>query len=311
MSDSTLSRPTRLGIGRFWTTWDRLWFAPESESSFVLLRIVTFGTLLAFALQHQYEWVLRLADTDSWFYRPILMFEALGVGPMPAGAAQILRVILVVFGLMGLAGILVRLSSVICAAAYLYTVGELFAFTNVHHGHAVLALALICMAITPAQSLLDLRWPWRHETPVPNSGWPIRLIRCEIAAVYLFAGYAKLLFTGPSWVDGSVLRWFATWRASELGLWLADHPEICIVLSIGVLFWELSFAAVLRWKRLGWIYAPMGIVFHIVTANLLVDFRYFWPFLAVFLDPAKLRKVARRHWASGPKRVKSPLVTEV
>src|SRR5262249_37253626 len=174
---------------RFWAVWDRFWFAPRPLLSLALLRVVTFGTLLMYIAQ-EYVWVMRLQDVDASFYRPILAFELFGVGPIPSGLAAALRAILVVGGVLGLLGIRARMAAAVCAVAYLYSVGQVYSFTNVHHGDSLLGIALVALALCPSTGALSVFSLWRRgarpelvpSAPVP--GWPVQLVRVQIAVTY-------------------------------------------------------------------------------------------------------------------------------
>src|SRR5262245_58733081 len=104
---------------RFWSAWDGYWFKPQSALALTLLRLVTFGTLLAYVLW-EYTWVLRLQDVATWLYRPVLLYEVLGIGPIPPGLASVLRLVLLACGVLGLLGIWTRLSAGIAAMVYFY-----------------------------------------------------------------------------------------------------------------------------------------------------------------------------------------------
>jgi hypothetical protein len=276
---------------RFWAVWDRFWFAPRPLVSLALLRVVTFGTLLMYIAQ-EYVWVMRLQDVDASFYRPILAFELFGVGPIPPGLAAALRAILVVGGVLGLLGIRARLAAAVCAVAYLYSVGQVYSFTNVHHGDSLLGIALVVLALSPSTGALSILSRWRrgaHPEPAPSapvSGWPVQLVRVQIAVTYFLAGYAKLVLAGPAWGDGVSLQHYLLLRGQPVGYWLAEHPAVCAVLSVTTLVLELTFPVVLFWPRLRWLYVPAAVAFHLVSEYVLgVGFSFFLPFLLVYVDP--------------------------
>jgi hypothetical protein len=77
----------------------------------------------------------------------------------------------------------------------------------------------------------------------------IRLIQCHMCIVYLFAGLGKLL--GPSWWAGTAL-WgaFANLEYQTLDMtWVAWHPLLVNLITQTILFWEVSYIA-LVWPRL-------------------------------------------------------------
>jgi hypothetical protein len=295
MSVSLAPAPPRNGgLNRWWAAWDRLWLAPLPLVSLATLRILAFATLLWF-LVSEYAWVIRLETVDRWFYRPLLLFELLGIGPIPPGLATTLQPVLVLCALLGLLGIYARVASAVCAAGYLYSVGQVYSFTNVHHGDGLLGLALIALALSPSGATLAVRLPWLPGTAAPQPlaapgpGWPVRFIRVQIALVYFLAGYAKLVLSGPAWMDGASLQHYLLLRGQPIGYWLAAQPQLCAALSATTFLWELSFPLALVWPRLRWLYVPTAVVFHLVSQHVLgVGFMYFWPFLLVFVEPDAL-----------------------
>lgn len=281
-------------LARWWTTWDHWWLAPLPMVSLGLLRLVAFATLLWY-LGSEYAWVVRLETVDPWFYRPILVFHLLGVGPIPEGLAAALRPALVVCAILGLLGIFARCCAALCGLAYLYSIGQVYSFTNVHHGDGLLGLVLLVLALSPCGATLAVPTPWsrsrradwRREST--GAGWPIRFVRVQIAMVYFLAGYAKLVLSGPIWMDGTSLQHYLILRGQPIGYWLASQPLLCAALSATTFLWELTFPLVLFWPRLRWAYVPTAIVFHLVSQHALgVGFMHFWPFLLVYIDPGPL-----------------------
>jgi hypothetical protein len=281
-----------------WDGWDRFWLAPQPALGLAALRVVTFGTLLHFALTTG-AWIEHLAAVDPWFYRPIWLFELLGIGPLPAAAAGPLRWALAIGGLAGLVGWAARPVAAASAVIYGYGVGQLYSFTNVHHGEALLLVALAACAASRCDAVLAWRWPWgRSSAPVtpaaPLPGWPLQLVRVQVALTYWLAGYAKLVLGGPGWADGATLQFYLLLRGEPLGAWVAQSPELCRLLAALSLVWELAFPLVLGWPRLGWLFVPAGVVFHLASQRLLaVGFAHFLPFLVLFLDPRALVRLQR------------------
>lgn len=282
-----------------WEHWDRFWLAPQPAVGLAWLRGITFATLLHFALTDG-VWVERLGAVDPWFYRPIGLFDLLGIGPLPAVLVGPLRWGLALGGLLGLLGVGARWVAAASALAYGYAVGQLYSFTNVHHGEALLLVALVACA----GSSCDAVWAWRPRwwrprasllapaTPVP--GWPLQLVRVQVALTYWLAGYAKLILAGPGWADGATLQFYLLLRGEPLGGWVAQSPELCRLLAALSLAGELAFPLVLRWPRLGWLFVPAALLFHLASQRLLaVGFAHFLPFLMLFLDPRLLLRLHR------------------
>jgi hypothetical protein len=283
-------------LRRWWATWDRWWLAPQPIVSLGLLRLLTFATLLWY-LGSEYAWVIRLESVDTWFYRPILAFELLGIGPIPPGLASLMLPVLVACAILGLLGVLARCCAAVCGLAYLYAIGQVYSFTNVHHGDGLLGLVLLVLALSPSGAALAVPTPWNRSARVDWrqesawAGWPIRFVRVQVALVYFLAGYAKIVLSGPVWMDGASLQHYLILRGQPIGYWLASQPLLCAALSAVTVVWELSFPLVLVWPRLRWAYVPTAIIFHLVSQHVLgVGFMYFWPFLLAYADPRWLER---------------------
>jgi hypothetical protein len=193
---------------------------------------------------------------------------------------------------LGLLGVFARACSAVCAIGYLYSIGQVYSFSNVHHGDGLLGLVLLALALSPSGKVLAVPTPWNGWGSALGAltdagpGWPIQFVRVQIALVYFLAGYAKLVLTGPIWADGASLQHYLILRGQPIGYWLAAQPLLCAALSTVTFAWELSFPLVLRWPRLRWVYIPTAVVFHLVSQHVLsVGFMYFWPFLLVYVDP--------------------------
>ena len=68
------------------------------------------------------------------------------------------------------------------------------------------------------------------------------------------------------------------------GLWLADHPALCLAMGILALAMDLGFILVWFWKRSRWVLLPAAFLFH---AAILVTQNYAFlsaPLLLVFVD---------------------------
>src|SRR5262249_37547113 len=154
-------------------------------------------------------------------------------------------------------------------------VGQVYSFTNVHHGDSLLGIALVALAICPSTGALSVLSLWRRRVraePTAStlvSGWPAQLVRVQIAVTYFLAGYAKLVLAGPAWGDGVSLQHYLLLRGQPIGYWLAEHAAVCTVLSVATLVLELTFPVVLFWPRLRWLFVPAVVAFHLVSEYVL------------------------------------------
>jgi hypothetical protein len=147
----------------------------------------------------------RLLHADDWlstagFHPPVLeddWRQPANIAPISPGAAWTLSIILVIAGLMTIAGALTRFSSAIFAALLLYTTlaDRLEAFTVSKLG-TCLAIAL---AFTPCDARYSVDAWWRRRKnpnlPLPThvSGGNVRFFQITIPVFYFSSGVCKAM----------------------------------------------------------------------------------------------------------------------
>jgi hypothetical protein len=136
----------------------------------------------------------------------------------------------------------------------------------VHHDVLPL-LAMIPLLPAPTGDAWTIARRGPAPPPSARSGWPVRTAGILVAGVYLFAGIAKLAFTGPAWVLGSNLP-NILYAASDahggnaLALVVADRPWLASVFAAGALAFELTLWIALVRPRLGPWYAAWAVALH-------------------------------------------------
>jgi hypothetical protein len=97
--------------------------------------------------------------------------------------------------------------------------------------------------------------------------WPLTLLRLTVAMVYFGAGVCKLIATGPKWMDGvtlqAVLFQYGYLLDRPRTLWLGQQYFLCVVLSVMITVFELSFLFFALRPRLSLVFAFGGLVFHV------------------------------------------------
>lgn len=105
------------------------------------------------------------------------------------------------------------------------------------------------------------------ETAVPL--FPIVLIKIAISQIYFSAGLQKLINSGLSWCDGKSLQAYLLehylWGDKKSALILAQHQSLCMVSSVLILLFELTFWVIIFLPQLTYIYAIGGLLFHFGT----------------------------------------------
>lgn len=237
--------------------WDTFWFTAADPLPLAIVRIVA-GTLLAWscavwlmdadAFFGPHGWlrdgdVWRMNDQPwqwSWFFAlssPTAV-RALGLVTLVAAVCLALGLATPVAAWVSLVGFL---------SAVNRTPLTVFGFDD------ALGMLLIPVAIGPAGAVLSLDRRWGIATapdgPSISANVALRLLQVHLCVVYFFSGIAKLL--GASWWEGTAL-WGAAANSRYRTLditWLARHPLLVNLLTLGTVFWEVSYPA-LVWPRL-------------------------------------------------------------
>lgn len=282
--------------------WDRFWFQDVPPHIYALLRI-GFGFLGLISL-------LGLTPV-SMFWTPD------GIAPLVGGGLGI-KTQLLSLGLGALAGYAFfagALLSFICmtggfltrwAVAGCFGASVLQTFWNylpLSSSHQVLVVMLFCLLWADCGAVWSVdAWLVRERALpcalVPEAGWPIwplRLIRFQVALIYLNSGLWKLF--GAAWRDGSAVHYVVSqnvFRRFPSGIppsfdWLAT------VATYVTLFWEMSFAMMLLHPRSRRLALLAGITLHLGMWATLELGPFSWVMIATyaaFLDPAKVSRLA-------------------
>jgi len=237
--------------------WNAFWFTPADPLPLAVVRIAT-GLLLAWS---RFVW---LADVDAFFGTAGWLppehawrmndqpwqWSGYFAAPGPNGIRVIAGLTLVAAVLLTV-GLATPLAAVVALVGFLSAANR--APLNTFGFDDTLGMLLIPLAIGPAGARLSLD---RALGAGGGDGtWSVaanialRLIQVHLCVVYFFSGCGKML--GASWWEGTAL-WGAAanvqYRTLDL-TWLAWHPLVTNALTLGTLFWEAAYPA-LVWPRL-------------------------------------------------------------
>jgi len=265
---------------------DRYWFAPARLQDLALFRILCVGSWLLFFFPGM-ERTQPLATADAHLFHPLLVVKILmwplgpwGVRPGPMFLHAVFLGTMTA-GVFALIGKYTRPSLLILAAGNTLLWGHIYSYGWVHHGPILLSVAFWILAFSPSDAALSLDALQRRRhaaahgmrfEPVPptaeseHAGWPLRLVQWLMALIYLSAATSKLHDGGLAWMNGYTLVYFTAtdgirWNM-PLGIWIAQHPGIAQLLSIGALLLELTFFMAILVPRLAWPYVLGSIALH-------------------------------------------------
>lgn len=295
-------------IGKIWNSY---WFFPSSLFNLAICRIILVGfQLIYFVRQGYLQNLIQQADIPGIVYEPlsivqILTFPFGGDTPPSDGILSIIFTVTFIACCFSFVGFKTNLSLAIFAIGNLFMQAYIFSFGKFHHPHALLSIAFFALALSPSGGVLsidDLRQRLRRnikrqrfqefyllEKKSTFSRWPLLLVQCLFALIYLSATVNKLNQGGSSlisldWMNGYTLQYFLIrdgfqW-GSDLGVWLGHQHTLAIILSWIAILFEGTFFLVLIFPKLVWLYVPMGAGFH--TGIYLLQKAPFFQFLALY-----------------------------
>jgi hypothetical protein len=250
--------------------WERFWFSPIPPHIYALLRIalglVGCGTLFG------------LRDLSTfWFLDGLVPLHVGAVGPkqylIAHGLGHAAGAVLYVVTSFSFVAMTIGFQTRIAVPAALFTslIQVAWNYLPLSGADAAMRVFLFCLVWTDCGSVWSIdAWlaarrnvdgpPTASET---TSIAPLRLIRFQIALIYVSAGIWKIF--NPYWRDGSAVHYVVqsnVYRRLAHGMPLAfDH--VVSVLTYGTLAWELSFGLLLLFAPTRRIAILAGILLHL------------------------------------------------
>lgn len=270
--------------------WVGYWFTPSSLRGLAIFRILIFGFLIYNLL---YLWVPgyigSLKNVSPEFFEPLLFIRVLHLSPLTSPLAlDAIHFLLTIFAVGAMIGFRTRVSIFVSLVLFLYIVGMWWSFEGIHRSESpVFIFALAALLLSPSGKVLSVDEVLARIKALEKRGkfkrerddrlesqyalWPIRLTQVFVVFAYFNAGFWKLKLSGLSWVNGAALQYhlidhnFRGHNITDLGLYIAQFPLLCQLLSVLTLIFELGFPLILIFPRLAWVLLPAGVFFHIGT----------------------------------------------
>jgi len=278
--------------------WGRFWFSDGSAINLAAARILVTGHALWILLSRDpaalsglpAEFWDFVQDTARWRF---LIFEG----------HPLWEHVLQTTALVALGAALVGLWPRLCCLVGGVLLYHLAPFETIMYtpspwikGYTVTTLALIILGSSRCGDALALGGG-SERPPAWEYRWPLTLIQVALCQVYLFAGYAKMLRTGPTWLLEGVRGYTQHYIQNEevavfhaLGGWLIAHPALCVAAGCVALALNLSFWTVLFSRRARRVLVPFAIAWHIAVL-FTMNFAFLEaPLLLLFVDWQSLRE---------------------
>jgi hypothetical protein len=251
-------------------------------------------------------------------WKPHSYFQLFHVTPPSPSVAHFLCVAYAVAGYLAMSGTLYRVSAPVTAGLSLYLHGILENFGKTLHTYHLFSLALLILALSRAgdvwsvDSLVKRGLASRKGQPPPRVEpsaeyrWPLLMVGSTILVMYGAAGFSKLYITGWDWALSDSFRQtllqgqFDAKPPTQIGVWLAEHPDLCQALALGALLGEATAWIGLTNRYLYWVCASLVVLLQfgiwvlmgVTFGELPTMFAFFlpWNFLIRKLD-ALLRRL--------------------
>lgn len=256
-------------IGR--NVWERFWYAPDTAQNLAFVRIFVAAHALWILLSRDLGAISGL--TDFWVDVPPAVQWRYLLFPGHASLEQGLEALAVAATVAAMLGIYPRVACFL-AGMLIYHLAPLetiiWSSTAFARGLTLTPILLIVLAAAPSGDAYRL-WPPRRGRPVGPGwqyGWPRRLTFLLVAQIYLFAAWAKLLTAGLGWSSAeNIRRWLLLynlddrWVFHSAGLWIAEHPLLCLGVGVGTVAFEWVFVLAVFRRDARLLLVPLALAF--------------------------------------------------
>jgi hypothetical protein len=290
--------------------WNRYWFPPSSTLNLACCRILAVAAQL-FWFFPSLDYQINLLSKNPRFIDPQPIIRAItlvvprDVFFTPAVFTALHRITFAA-GLLALVGLFTRTSLFVLALGIWILVGHAYSYADLHHPEALFAIFLMILPLSPAGDRLSLDAvlrrrraaragaPPRDRAVSDTAMWPLKLVHVLLSMTYFSTGITKLLSGGLAWMNGYTVAIYtfgdAIQRHKPLGIWVAQHHTLCVLLGVGTIAFETFFFVSLFVPRLAPLFFLSGILFHLglyVTAGQpFFQHMVLNAMLLLFLDPA-------------------------
>lgn len=217
--------------------WNEYWFQPASLLNLAVCRCIIVGYQL-YLFGTGYQNYIDAASLPEHLYDPLLVLE-LFIAPFGTAYRPGAEVLVVVYwvtfaaGWLALIGLITKPSLWLFALGNIFLQGHVYSYGEIHHPEALMMIALVILAMSPAGEVLSVDDLWKKMRSKATSlrgylyslgqeksafaRWPLLLIQVLFALVYLDAGLSKMEEAGLDWVNGYTLQYYFARDAMRWG----------------------------------------------------------------------------------------------
>lgn len=257
--------------------WNRYWFPLASTRNLAGARIVAVATQL-FWFFPELHYQLTLLSKNDRFLDPqpiirVITFLAPREAIFTPGVWTALYGVTFGAGLLALVGLFTRTSLFVLALGLWILVGHAYSYADVHHREALFLIFLILLPLAPVGEQLSLDALLRRRRGALSDPslstmamWPLKLLHVLLSLTYFSTGITKLLSGGLRWMNGYTVAIYtfgdAVQRHRPLGIWIAQHHTVCVLLGVATIAFETFYFVSLFLPRLAPLIFLSGILFH-------------------------------------------------
>jgi uncharacterized membrane protein YphA (DoxX/SURF4 family) len=291
--------------------WDSYWFPETSAVRLAACRIIAVASQLFLffpALSDQ----INLLERSTGFIEPQLLVVAISAIVPPhlffiPSTFTVIYWLTIAAGLTTLIGLFTRTSALVFALGNWVMLAHGSSYGEEHHSEAILSIFLLLFAFAPSGARFSIdavirRWRTcenhrEDASSFTTAMWPLRLIQVLFALTYFSTGMAKLIYSGPEWMNGYTLQSIifsdAVSSGRPLGIWLAQQYGVCVLLSIATVLFEVFFFVILFVPRLAPCFLVAGALFHItIFVTIAAPFFQHILLYSVFIDFGRWKLLA-------------------
>jgi hypothetical protein len=268
------------------TWWSKYWFSEEPYFDLGVMRLGVVALQLITLVDVQFDKLTRVVSLPRVLYHPdalmrLVMLPWGWTTPPNPNLMFPLYWVTLICGLGALLGVGTGVCMVVLAAGSIFLQAYIYSFVDFHHNEAVLLLALAALALSPCGRALSidslLRGRAHPTAPRVNlldyrgayAGWPIKLVQWLFPIIYLSAAISKIAGNGYTlnWANGYTLQYYFLQDSLRkpdmaLGLWVSQFHWPLLLAQIVVMTYQVTYVLVIPYRKLRWVYLPVGLFFH-------------------------------------------------
>jgi hypothetical protein len=276
------------------------------------LRIIVYGALLALAIMAPTVSPLGAPDVVQYTIPEVYAPQGIAQlysGLLSVGALKAMRIAFAASWVCCIVGLFGGWSRTLLAILAVVLHGAVVGGIGQNHVWYIPTYTFIALAFASADDwsldrLIRKRWPsWRFGlgNALTRTGFARKLVVLFAVHTLFSGGLAKLISSGPVWMDGATIHWetqaLSAHRWEGLASFLLRTPWLFGVMATFTMVLELVSPLALFSTVARRIIFATAIVFHIGIFFLMLP--WYWPQMACYtlvFDWGRMRDAVRRRW---------------